>query len=206
MPAQGNALGAGKRDDPCPERAEHGVQSQRHRSSFFVEAGSRSLLRPFRALVSRVVCLFLICHCPFYEKRRSVKSTSHFFFPAQLPPSFKIVSSPHQFRSSSNSDSSLKLQFPWNNRAFPHRNRKGKGVGLGVGNWGLWSRPPVFPLQNPQRKPVGSARVFCPPRLHLSTIPPLPEPMSRAPPRCSLRPCGSSFYSGSYATGFRAAR
>jgi len=74
MPAQGNALGAGTRDDACPVSAEHGVQSQRYRSSFAIEAGSLSLLRPFRALLIRVICLFpgrcpgLICDCPFGTK------------------------------------------------------------------------------------------------------------------------------------------
>jgi hypothetical protein len=50
----------------------------------------RALAEVFRLFPGR--CPGLICGCPFYEKRRSVKSTSNSFFPSQLTPYFKIVS------------------------------------------------------------------------------------------------------------------
>jgi hypothetical protein len=124
---------------------------------------------------------------PFYEKRRSVKTSADDFSPAQLPPSFIAFSFPRHIRPARGLDSARKRQFLWKTRCFLPEQRRGKGVGgLGGGNWGLWSRPPSLPstavIENLSDRPESFP--FLSPLDHNL---PLPESVSRSP-RLSVFP------------------
>ena len=137
-------------------------------------------------------------HPPFYEKRRSVKSSALFF--SRLVESFFrwLIDDSGWDRSCGASDWTPHSRLLQKNKAFPAEQRRGKGWGVwGAGTGATGPAPQGSPPTVVPQNSSFCSGVFCLPRQRLDHKHPLPEAELGLVFRCSSRPRGSSFYGGS---------